>query len=448
MSTRQRYSIQKKINAGGMAEIFLGSAVSLDGIQKRVAIKRIRPHLASNQKFIRMFIDEARLSMRLNHANIVQVFDIGRAQDTYFLVMEYVDGANLRRILQVSNERGFSIPIEVSMHVAIEVCKGLSHAHSAVDEHDSPLKIVHRDVSPPNVLISQSGEVKITDFGLARAMSQLEATDPGIVKGKFSYLSPEACEGLDLDARADIFSCGIILHELMTGRRLFQGKTELETVELIRKCEVPPPSRLNGNVPKDLDEVVLRALARDRRKRYQSIGDMADALAQSLFANKLKVTTFDVARMMSMLFGEGEDTSYPRRVVEIIHEEIINLSSLGKLPGLTPVEGVEPLDISAFRSRKTPFEDVWKDIDLGQGDEQTELNLLSKDSPEAARAADVAASASRAAAKKKEKKERKEKKGKPTRARSKARVAALIALLGLSAAIAAAYYIFRDDLPF
>ncbi len=370
MSVKQRYKVAEKIHAGGMAEIFRGYAFSLDGIQKQVAIKRIRPHLATNKTFIQMFIDEARLTMRLNHANITQVFDVGRAQGTYFLVMEFVDGANLRKISQAAAEKGYRIPVEIAILIILDVCKALAHAHEARDENGDHLDIVHRDVSPPNVLVSQEGEVKITDFGLAKAVTHLEATDPGVVKGKFSYLAPEATEGRPVDARSDMFSCGIILHELLTGRRLFMGKTDLETVDLVKKCEVSPPSALNPDVDNDLDEIVLRALSRDRKRRFQSARDMGDALAKYLFSHNLKVTVFDVSQMMRMLFSDDELDTYPRRVVDIIREEVINLSSLGRLPGVTPTEGVQPLDLGEFQARKTAFEDIWKDFDAleGRGD--------------------------------------------------------------------------------
>jgi eukaryotic-like serine/threonine-protein kinase len=370
MSVKQRYKVAEKIDAGGMAEIFRGYAFSLDGIQKQVAIKRIRPHLASNKVFIQMFIDEARLTMRLNHANITQVFDVGRAQGTYFLVMEFVDGANLRKISQAAAEKGYRIPVEIAILIILDVCKALAHAHEARDENGQHLDIVHRDVSPPNVLVSQEGEVKITDFGLAKAVTHLEATDPGVVKGKFSYLAPEATEGKPVDARSDMFSCGIILHELLTGRRLFMGKTDLETVDLVKKCDVAPPSALNPDVDNDLDEIVLRSLARDRKRRFQSARDMGDALARYLFSHNLKVTVFDVSQMMRMLFSDEELDTYPRRVVDIIREEVINLSSMGRLPGVTPTEGVQPLDLGEFQARKTAFEDIWTDFDAieGQGD--------------------------------------------------------------------------------
>jgi serine/threonine protein kinase len=192
---KQRYTIVEKLEVGGMAEIFIAQSTSVGGIQKRVAIKRILPNLTKNPRFVNMFLDEARLCMYLNHANIVQVFDVGKADGTYFIVMEYVEGTNLRQLFQQMSETGYSLPVELAVYIMAEVCKGLAHAHESTDMQGKALGIVHRDISPPNILISKSGEVKITDFGLAKARTQIELTDPGVVKGKFSYLSPEAANG-------------------------------------------------------------------------------------------------------------------------------------------------------------------------------------------------------------------------------------------------------------
>src|SRR5205823_1423360 len=202
-----------------MAEVFRGVAESMEGFKKSVAIKRILPNLTKNQKFVQMFLDEARLSLFLQHANIVQVFDISRTPDNaYFLVMEYVDGCNLKALIERQKQKNKRIEVAHAIYMMMECCKALNYAHFL--EHTDtgePLNIVHRDISPPNVLMSKNGEVKIVDFGLAKASSQIEATDPGVVKGKFSYLSPEAASGLPVDHRADVFAVGIILWELFTG---------------------------------------------------------------------------------------------------------------------------------------------------------------------------------------------------------------------------------------
>ena len=450
MSQKQKYTVLEKVDAGGMAEIFRAHSASLDGIQKVVAIKRVRPHLATNARFVKMFVDEARLSMRLNHGNITQVFDVGRAQGTYFLVMEFVDGANVRRVTQVAAEKGYRIPVEIAVYVAIEICKALAHAHNARNEDGERLNIVHRDVSPPNILLSKQGEVKITDFGLAKAVTHLEQTDPGVVKGKFSYLSPEACEGRAVDARADVFSCGIILHEILTGRRLFMGKTDLETVELVRQCEVPPPSTFNPDVTRELDSVILRALEKDRKKRYQSALDFGDDLAKYLFAHGVKVTNFDVTRMMALLFDEGDGEGYPLRVVEIVREEIINLSSMGKLPGLTAVDGVQPLEVDEFHNRKTAFEDIWEEFSSVEVNEDSGVVLLLEPEDRRGKKSKAAKPEKKKAKKRenkkkstKEKKEKstKEKKGKKEKKGGGLKWALALAGLGLAGGAVVAYLI-------
>jgi serine/threonine protein kinase len=213
----QRYRVVERLAAGGMAEVFVGDAMSVQGFKKRVAIKRVLPHLASNENFIGMFLDEARLGARMNHANIVSVLDIGAADNTYFIVMEYVDGANLKTIIEVLLKQGRPVPMKEAVYIAMEACRGLSYAHELCDDDGNDLDIVHRDISPPNILISKRGEVKVTDFGLAKASTQLEKTDPGVVKGKFSYLAPEAALGDAVDERADLFAMGIVLWEMIAG---------------------------------------------------------------------------------------------------------------------------------------------------------------------------------------------------------------------------------------
>src|SRR5205823_1076371 len=266
-----------------MAEVFRGVAESMEGFKKSVAIKRILPNLTKNQKFVQMFLDEARLSLFLQHANIVQVFDISKTPDNaYFLVMEFVDGCNLKALIERQKQKGKRTDVGQSVYVMIECCKALQYAHSLEHpETNEPIGIVHRDISPPNILLSKNGEVKLVDFGLAKATSQIESTDPGVVKGKFSYLSPEAASGMEVDHRADVFAVGIILWELFTGRRLFYGDTDYQTVELVRQARVPSIAALNPEIEGELEAVVRKSLARDVNDRYQDAGDLSDALGLS-----------------------------------------------------------------------------------------------------------------------------------------------------------------------
>jgi eukaryotic-like serine/threonine-protein kinase len=341
-----RYTITERVDQGGMAEVFRGVAESLQGFKKAVAIKRILPKLSRNKKFVSMFLDEARLSLHLQHANIVHVFDIGIAESAYFIVMEYVDGANLKSIVEYFRTHGRRLPVSHTLYVMLEVCKGLAYAHNAEDpESGKPLGIVHRDISPPNILLSKMGEVKLVDFGLAKATSQIAQTDPGVVKGKFSYLSPEAASGLNVDQRADLFAVGILLWEMLTGRRLFYGETDYQTVELVRQARIPAIQPLNPDVDPDLEAVVRRALARDPRDRFQQAADLQDAIAQVLFSRGMKVTSRDIANLVRTAVAEkdtarGQKVGPQKSIIDaLIQEEILKFTSLDALGGSTQPVG-------------------------------------------------------------------------------------------------------------
>ena len=320
-----------------MAEVFIGEAVSVQGFKKRVAIKRVLPHLAKNENFIQMFLDEARLSARLNHANIVSVFDISAHDDTYFLIMEFVDGANLKRITDFMQAQNRRFPLGEAAYICMEACRGLSYAHELADEGGQPLHIVHRDISPPNILVTKRGEIKVADFGLAKAGTQLSQTDPGVVKGKFSYLSPEAATGEEVDARADIFSLGIVLWEMLAGRRLFLGDTDYATVKLIQKANVPRLAPLNREVDEAFEEVLFRALARDPSHRFQSARDFGDALAGYLFNRQLKVTPYDIARLVTSATTEVPVAAPPPQenslIDRLIQEQLDESIAIESGPG-------------------------------------------------------------------------------------------------------------------
>jgi eukaryotic-like serine/threonine-protein kinase len=327
-----RYTITERLDQGGMAEVFRGVAESLAGFKKSVAIKRILPSLTKNDKFVSMFLDEAKLSLYLQHANIVQVFDIGVTDSAYFLVMEFVDGCNLKAMLERLKEKGRRIDISLAIYVMIECCKALNYAHHAESPDHEPLNIVHRDVSPPNILLSKMGEVKLVDFGLAKANSQIESTDPGVVKGKFSYLSPEAASGLEVDHRADIFAVGIILWEMFTGRRLFYGDTDYQTVELVRQARIPSIAALNPEIGPEIEGIVRKALARDPADRFYHAVDMADSLSQFLFSRRMKVTARDLAGVVkeTQLDRMRKRSTEPKEslIDVLIQDEMAKVTSL------------------------------------------------------------------------------------------------------------------------
>ena len=344
-----RYRPLFKLDSGGMAEVYVAEAESMAGFKKKVAIKRILPGLLKDERFVRMFLDEARLSLHLSHANIVSVFDIGKSSSTYFIVMEYVEGPNLKHLLQYLAKRRTTMPVHLAVWVINEVLKGLDYAHNVRDpDTGKPFGIVHRDISPSNILFSWNGEVKLTDFGLAKASTQLESTDPGVVKGKFSYLSPEAANGAEVDARADIFAVGILCWELLTGQRLFLGETDYQTVEAVRRAEVPSISERNPDVPPELERIIRKALARELRVRYQRASDFADDLLGFLFSRSLKVSTRELADLLDDLRRSGQSRDEPMvggssLILKMINEEFTKFRSLDEYED-SPETGSQPLD--------------------------------------------------------------------------------------------------------
>ena len=342
-----RYQVIERIDAGGMAEVFKAESTSMQGFQKLVAIKRVLPSLTRNERFVRMFLDEAKVSLHLNHTNCVQVFDLGIADGTYFIVMEYIHGTDLKKVLEQLARDDAQMPVEQAVYMAIEICKGLSHAHNKLDRDGNPLQIVHRDISPPNVLLSREGEVKITDFGLAKAQSQVETTDPGVVKGKFGYLSPEAAHGELVDLRTDVFAVGILLWEMLIGKRLFLGKTDYETLTLVQQARIPSLQERRADVPHQLATIVERALAGDLNYRYQDCQSLASDLANFLYSWGRPVTGYDIATLvqgvLAVRSGEAQRVD-DSRINEAVQREI------NQLKGLEEIENLDLYLASTFTS--------------------------------------------------------------------------------------------------
>ncbi len=313
-----------------MAEVFQAEVESIEGFKKQVAIKRVLPHLSQNRQFIEMFLDEARLSLRFSHANVVQTFSIGMSDNTYFITMEFIDGVNIRKMMEYFEKINEPMDPAMAAFLVTEVCKGLSYAHNLAGPDGKPMNVVHRDVSPPNVLISKQGEVKIVDFGLAKATSQLESTDPGLIKGKFAYLSPEAANGLEVDKRADIFAAGTVLWELVTGRRLFKGETDYDTVMNVRDAPIPPARTYNQKVPPEMDVILARALERDLARRYQDGAEMGNDLMRMLFSKQMAITSYDVARVVqSIVNAEPMEVSREVDIIDrLIEAELERITSL------------------------------------------------------------------------------------------------------------------------
>jgi len=275
MAKHGRYKIGRKVADGGMAEIFLATQLGHEGFAKPVILKRIHSSIYADPQFRNMFIDEAHISMSLSHSNIVQVLDLGVGGGRYFLVLEFVDGWDLGRVLHRASASGLMLPRELGLHIAGEVCRALSYAHAktAVDG-DRPLGIVHRDVSPHNILLSEQGEVKLTDFGIAKAMNKREHTGTGVVKGKVAFMSPEQALGGAIDGRSDLFALGTVLYLLMARVRAFGGPTDLETLLRVQKADFRPPSQVAPDLPPEVAGIITRAMHLDPDQRYATADEM------------------------------------------------------------------------------------------------------------------------------------------------------------------------------
>ena len=280
MSEMSRYILAKKIARGGMAEIFLGKQVGEDGFQRLVAIKRILPHYSTDQEFMQMFRDEAHICKRLQHGNIVRVEDFEQVDGSYAIIMEFVDGADVRTLLHAVEQSRKRLPVPMACFIIAECARGLHYAHTKTDEiSQQPLGIVHRDISPQNILVSFEGEIKVTDFGIADAESKLTDTRPGVVKGKYSYMSPEQISAKPVDQRTDIFALSIVFWEMLAMRRLFQGENEVDTITKVKNCRIDVELRqLNQEVDEELDAIIKKGLARDPKKRYRTAADLEKEL--------------------------------------------------------------------------------------------------------------------------------------------------------------------------
>lgn len=270
-----QFEILNRVDVGGMAEIFRAKNLQTGEI---MAIKRILPSLVGQAEFVKMFIDEAGVCLTLKHPNIVRVDQIGMMDNALFMSMEFVDGTNLREVLSFANQYQFTLPIHEAVRIAICVLDGLQYAHEHKNANGELLNLIHRDVSPPNILLGYNGDVKITDFGLVKSKSQISKTVPGLIKGKFSYLSPEAAYGESIDLRSDIYAVGIVLWEMLTSRPLFVDPVEMKILDLVRKSIVPSVRQFNAQVSAELEAILMKGLARDRARRYQTAKAFADDL--------------------------------------------------------------------------------------------------------------------------------------------------------------------------
>ena len=298
-----------------MAEIHLAKTKGIAGFEKYVALKMIHPNFAEDEQFIQMLVDEAKIAVQLNHGNIAQTFDLGRVGETFYITMEYVDGADLYKILRRGSEIDFEMPLDICAFIAKEIASALDHAHRKRDHTGKTLGIVHRDVSPQNVLISFSGEVKLVDFGIAKATMKARQTAVGVIKGKYYYMSPEQAWGEQIDHRSDIFSAGIVLYEMMTGQMLYLEEDLHKLLDMARKADIAPPSTLRKGIPPQLEKIVMHALAADKRNRYQSASDFASDLERFLHTYSPVFTAGKVAALIKQVIGGP--TEIPDDEVEV-----------------------------------------------------------------------------------------------------------------------------------
>jgi serine/threonine protein kinase/DNA-binding response OmpR family regulator len=298
------YVLLQRIGDGGMAEIFLAKRHGYSGFEKHIALKRILPRYSGNETFVRMLIQEAKLAADLQHFNIVQVLDLGDVDGQVYLAMEYVNGKDLASILSAAYRRAERLPVAITCCIATEFLSGLDYAHRKVDEQSRPLGIIHRDISPQNILISFEGEVKVTDFGIARFISEkADLTLPGNLHGKFGYMSPEQVGSREIDQRSDIFSAGVVIWEMLTGRRLFRGGNPKETIDLVANAPVLAPSELNPEVPASIDRIILASLERDPDARVQTVGALLGELSRASEALPRRAAPRDVSVYMRRHFG-------------------------------------------------------------------------------------------------------------------------------------------------
>jgi eukaryotic-like serine/threonine-protein kinase len=303
-----KYWLLDRVNVGGMAEVWKAKAFGVEGFERLLAVKRILPNIAEDEEFITMFIDEAKIAVQLNHANIAQIFDLGKVDDSYFIALEFVHGRDVRAIYDRCKQKPVdgspAMPIAQACFIIMKACEGLDYAHNKKDANSREIHLVHRDVSPQNVLISYEGEVKLIDFGIAKAAGKASKTQQGILKGKFGYMSPEQVRGLPLDRRSDVFSLGIVLYELLTGERLFVGESDFSTLEKVRNVEILPPSTYNRRISDELERIVMKALAKDVDDRYQNAIDLHDDLQAFMYTAGEFYSRKDLAAWMKRVFAK------------------------------------------------------------------------------------------------------------------------------------------------
>ncbi len=351
------YEVFERIGVGGMATVHRAKKQGIEGFERVVALKRMLSHLADDETFIQSFVREARLASQLQHGNIIHIYDLGRVGRVYYIAMEYVRGRDLRKILKQTAYATGPMPLAMMLMLAHQLCDALDYAHGLADEAGEPLGLVHRDVSPSNILIAADGHLKIIDFGIAKATSSSLRTLSGRVKGKFAYMAPEAIQGKQLDRRTDIFAVGIVAHEMLTARPLFATKNQFETIRKITQEEVKPPSFYNPECPPELDEIIMTALAKSPNERWQTAGAMHRALDHVAKKHGLQATNREVAEWIEWAFQQPLQSKRIEPAVKTAVEQPPAKEPTLKSGPVVPMENLDSASIEL----------VWGGQQVGRG---------------------------------------------------------------------------------
>jgi serine/threonine-protein kinase len=355
-----RYTILERLGRGGMATVNRAEMRGVAGFRKQVALKRLHPHIAEDPGMVQAFVHEARLASHLRHPNVAETYDLGKVDDTYFIAMEYIAGPTLTEILRQSATAAGPVPIPAALSILGQICDALDHAHNLCDDTGRPLGIIHRDVSPSNIIVSTTGTVKLIDFGIAKAAGS-DKTKTGMIKGKFSYMAPEYLDG-QLDLRADLFSLGVIAHEMLTGRRLFYAKNSFDTLMRLREMPIQPPSRWTPEIPRDLDDIVMTALQRRPELRWQSAAAMRTAITNVVRSLGAPVTNQQLVEWVEWAFQQqppAEDSGLVRVIDSLGEPSRLVVEPIGRaaepatLPAPRAAPGVES-EVRTRPARKIP----------------------------------------------------------------------------------------------
>ena len=352
-----RYTLVDRIAKGGMAEIFLAHTRGFSGFEKTVVVKRLHPHLSDDPRFVEMLVDEAKITVQLQHVNIAQILDLGTVDGHYYIAMEWVDGRDLFAVLRELHDRQLHLPIEAAAYIAMQICHGLQYAHTYTHRlTNEPLDVVHRDISPQNILLSWSGEVKITDFGIVKARQRMTHTEAGVIKGKFYYMSPEHACGKEVDYRSDLFSIGIVLWEALTATPLYDDVDEAALMKRVQIAQVSSPKQLRADVPPELEMICMRALEVDPNTRWQSAEDMGRALATFLQKRSHPFTKLDLSTCLKTLFQQASPQASPLSVSTMTPTSSATLAQPADKP--TPSEAGSPLQTDSAPETTRPLRPV------------------------------------------------------------------------------------------